>query len=284
MKRGEASLAQKYLEKAKRQAPDSVHIYLKIASILVQEDKLNQAEKVLKEAKKINPENLDIYLALIFVYSYREEGEKLESEYESFLEKAHQIKPENMTISSYLAQFYFYKKKPEKAITLYERILKDSPDNLEAFFWLGYLYDEVGKGEKAKKIWRQGLEANSSYAPILNALAYSYAEQGVKLDEAEGLIKKALETEPRNGAYLDTLGWIYFKKEKLDKAKEYIEKAINYTQDPEIYQHLGNIYVELGKEEEGLEVYRKGLEKFPDYQGLKKEIEIYEKKNKKNKE
>lgn len=284
MQQGRPALSRKYLDKVKDRVPDSIYLRLKIATTLIQEKKIDQAERELKKAQKINPDNLDTYLALIFIYSYRNQEEELEKEYEDFLKKAHQKKPKNMTISSYLAHFYLYKKKPQEAINLYEKILENKPGDLEAFFWLGYLYDQINEGKKAKKIWQEGLELNPSYAPILNALAYSYAEDGIKLDQAEKMVKKALNIEPNNGAYLDSLGWIYFKKDKLDEAKEYIEKALNYAQDPEIYQHLGKVYIELGKIEKGLTIYRQGLEKFPEYQGLKKELEKYEQENKTNKD
>ncbi|MCF7917081.1 MAG: tetratricopeptide repeat protein [Candidatus Omnitrophica bacterium] len=284
MQQDDSASAIKYLQAAKREAPDSIHIRLKIATALIQAKKIDQAEKVLEEAKEIDPDNLDTYLALIFIYSYQKKEEKLAKEYEIFLKKAHQKKPKNMTISSYLAQFYLYQRKPMEAIALYEKILENKPENLEALFWLGYLYDQVGENKKAKEIWEQGLEINSAYAPILNALGYSYAEEGIKLNKAEKMIKKALKIEPRNGAYLDSLGWVYFKKNKLQKAKEYIEKAISYAKDPEIYHHLGTVYIKLGKVEQGLEIYKQGLERFPDYHELKEEIEKYEKKSKKNKE
>jgi tetratricopeptide (TPR) repeat protein len=284
MQQGRPALARKYLDKVKDRVPDSVYLRLKVATTLIQEKKIDQAEAELKKAQKINPDNLDTYLALIFIYSYQNQEKELEKEYEDFLKKAHQKKPKNMTISSYLAQFYLYKRKPQDAIDLYEKILENKPGDLEAFFWLGYLYDQIDEGKKAKEIWQEGLAINSSYAPILNALAYSYAEDGIKLDQAERMVKKALKVEPNNGAYLDSLGWVYFKKDKIDKAKEYIEKALNYAQDPEIYQHLGKVYIKLGKIEKGLEVYRKGLEKFPEYQGLKKELEKYEQENKTNKD
>ncbi len=199
--------------------------------------------------------------------------------YEDFLQKARQKKPEDVTISSYLAQFYFYQQRLNDAIALYEKILANDPENLEAFFWLGYLYYEVDQKEKAIETWKEGLSLDSSYAPLLNALGYTYAVKGIKLDEAKAMIEKALEEEPHNGAYLDSLGWVYFKKGNLTKAKKYVEKALSYTEDPEIYHHLGIIYIELSKKEEGIEIYKKGLEKFPDYQELKEELKKYEKEN-----
>ncbi len=267
----------KELGKAKAKDPQSIHIRLKIATVLVRLDKIDEAEAVLKEAKKLAPDNLDISLALIFVYSYAEKDQALEDEYEVFLRKAHELKPKDVGISEYLAQFYFYKKRPQEAIKLYEKILENSPDYIEALFWLGYLYDESGRRKEAIDTWKKGLEIDSDFAPILNSLAYTYAKEGIKLDEAEKMIKRAIEKEPENGAYLDSLGWVYFQKGDLQKAKEYLTKAINLVKDPEIYEHLGDLYIKMEDEEKALEYYKEGFLQFPDNRRLKKKIKEHEK-------
>ncbi|MFH1519068.1 MAG: tetratricopeptide repeat protein [Candidatus Omnitrophota bacterium] len=260
------------LERAKAADPQSIHIRLKIASVLILMGRLNEAETVLKEAKQIDPDNLDIHLALIFVYSYSEKNQELEEEYESFLKQAHKEKPKDIGISAYLAQFYFHKKRPQEAIKIYEKILETNPDYVEAFFWLGFLYDERGQREKALETWEKGRVLDSSFTPILNCLGYTYAEEGINLDLAEELVKKALEKEPENGAYLDSLGWVYFKKGEIEKAKEHILKAIGLVKDPDIYEHLGDIYIEIGDREKGVSYYREGLQQFPDDKDLKVKV------------
>ncbi len=279
LQKQDAVSAQKYFEKAKKRYPESVYIRHKIASALIQQEKIEEAEKTLKEAKRIAPDNLDTYLALIFIYSYKSEDDKLEAEYQDFLEAAYRKKPDDLTITSHLAQFYFYQERAKEAIPLYKKILEKEPENLEAFFWLGYLYHETGRKEEAMQKWRDALSVDPNHAPSLNALGYTYAEKGINLSEAKVMIEKALEIEPQNGAYLDSLGWVYFQKGELERAKKYIKEALLYTEDPEIYLHLGIIYIEMGKESEGIDIYRQGLEKFPDDQGLKKELDKYEKKN-----
>ncbi len=264
------------LEKAKVADPQSIHIRLKIASVLIHLNRFNEAEAVLKEAKQIDPDNLDIHLALIFVYSYAEKNQELEEEYESFLKKAHKKKPKDIGISAYLAKFYFYKKRPQEAIKIYEKILETNPDYVEAFLWLGFLYEESGQREKALETWEKGRDIDSSFAPILNCLGYTYAEEGMNLDLAEELVKKALEKEPENGAYLDSLGWVYFKKGEINKAKEHILKAIGLVKDPDIYEHLGDIYIEMGDMEKGASYYREGLLQFPDDKDLKLKVKEHE--------
>jgi len=268
------------LERAKASDPQSIHIRLKITSVLIRLDRLDEAEAVLKEAKKIDPENLDLSLALIFVYSYGQRDEDLEIEYEAFLKKAHDKKPKDIGISEYLAQFYFYKKRPQEAIDVYEKILEGNPDYVEALFWLGYLYEERGQRSKALETWERGADLDSSFAPILNCLGYTYAEEGIKLDLAEEMVKKALEEEPENGAYLDSLGWVYYKKGDIEKAKEYVLKAISLIKDPDVYEHLGDIYIGLGDQEEGIRYYQEGLLRFPGNKDLESKLKKYEKEDK----
>ena len=70
------------------------------------------------------------------------------------------------------------------------------------------------------------------------------ADRGVRLDEATALIRKALELEPANGAYLDSLGWAYYKQNKLAEAEEFLSKAVDRdAEDPTIlWIHLGDVY------------------------------------------
>ncbi|MCQ9205528.1 MAG: tetratricopeptide repeat protein [Omnitrophica bacterium] len=278
--KGDYALGLKELEKAKAKDPKSIQIRLKIATVLIRLERIEEAEKVLKEAKKIDPDNIDVSLALIFVYSYSHKDKELETEYEYFLESAHKSKPKDTGISEYLAQFYFYKKKPKEAIKIYERILNNNPNNIEAIFWLGYIYEEVNRHKEAIKVWEKGLGIDPSYAPILNSLAYIYAKDGIKLKKAEKMIKKALEKEPKNGAYLDSLGWVYFKKGDYKNAENYLTKAISYIKDPEIYGHLGDFYIKIGNPEKGISYYQEGLTYFPDDKNLQSKVKKYGKKDK----
>ncbi len=273
---GQYQKALESFKAAKAKDPDSIHLHLKIAASLIRLEKIDEAEEVLLQTKKIDSNNLDISLVLIFIYSLTQDDQRLEAEYENFLTKAHELKPKDIGISEYLAQFYFYKKKPTEAIKVYEKILQSNPEHVGALFWLGYLYDEAGRRPEAIDVWEKGLKVNDSYAPILNSLAYVYALRGENLIQAKKMAERALEQEPDNGAYLDSLGWIYFKKGNLDKAKEYLEKAIANIKDPEIYEHLGDLYIKLGDSITAISYYKEGLAHFPDHSSLKKKLKSYE--------
>jgi tetratricopeptide (TPR) repeat protein len=145
-------------------------------------------------------------------------------------------------------------------------------------FWLGYLYEEIGKRNDAIALWKRGLAIDPAYSPILNSLGYIYAEEGISLDEAEKLIKKALEKEPENGSYIDSLGWVYFKKKDYANAEVYLQKANNIMRDSTIYEHLGDLYLTLNKPEEAAKYYEEGLKYFPDSKNLQEKFKKYGRK------
>ena len=82
---------------------------------------------------------------------------------------------------------------------------------------------------------------------VLNYLGYMLADRGVKLPEALKLIRKAVELEPQNGAYLDSLGWVYFKSGQYAQAEENLRKANErMNTDPTVHDHLGEVYEKTG--------------------------------------
>ncbi len=269
---GNYRFALKELRTVKSLDPNSVEIRIKIASVLFRLGEISQAIKELQAAKRLDPKNIELSLALIFLYSYSQRDKELEEEYEYFLKNARTLQPEDIKLAEYLAQFYFYKKNLPEALKIYEKIVKDRPDYIEGIFFLGYLYEEAGRRKDAIAVWRQGLRLNSEFAPLLNALGYTYSQEGVNLEEAEKMILKALEKEPDNGAYLDSLGWVYFKMGDYLRAEEYLKKANSLLKDPEIYEHLGDLYLRLNNPDEAKKYYLEGLEFFPENKNLKEKL------------
>ena len=268
---------------AKKLDPRSLHIRLKLSTILIRMGDVEKAEKELKEAKRIDSQNLDASLALLFLYSYRNDEPRIDSEYEYFLEKSNKINPDDLKISEYLGQFYFYKGRYKEAADIYKTIVEKNPEYAEGLFWLGYFYEELSRHKDAIAVWEKSVKLAPDYAPALNSLGYVYAEENVRLDEAEAMIQKALAQEPQNGAYLDSLGWVYFKKKDNVNAEKYLLSAIEALKDPVIYAHLGDLYVSLDKTEEAVKFYKEGLDNFPDDKDLKKKLETYGKAGRKDK-
>jgi len=109
------------------------------------------------------------------------------------------------------------------------------------------------------------IEIDPKDAGALNYLGYSYADQGVNLDEALLLIKRAYDLRPDDGYITDSLGWIYFKKGNYKKAVEYLEKAAELTShDTIVSDHLGDAYQKANQLQEALSSYQKALSNTED--------------------
>jgi tetratricopeptide (TPR) repeat protein len=97
-------------------------------------------------------------------------------------------------------------------------------------------------------MFRKVLSSDPNSAVTLNYLGYMLADRGTKLDEALAFIKKAVQLDPANGAYLDSLGWAYFKLGKYDAAEENLLKASQHIgTDPTVQDHLGDLYQKTGR-------------------------------------
>ncbi len=104
------------------------------------------------------------------------------------------------------------------------------------------------------------LEINSQSASAMNYLGYMLADRNIRLDEARNLLHKAIELDPYNGAYLDSLGWVYFRLNKLEDAENYLRRSLERIQgDPTVHDHLGDVYLKQGKLKEAITQWQMSL-------------------------
>jgi len=128
--------------------------------------------------------------------------------------------------------------------------LSAKPDDKETVAFLRASgYERQKKYEQAEGLFRKMLDTDPENAGVLNYLGYMLADQDKKLDEALGMIKKAVDMEPANGAYLDSLGWAYFMLGKYDLAEDNLIKASQHEMgaDPTVQEHLGDLYQKTGR-------------------------------------
>ena len=115
-------------------------------------------------------------------------------------------------------------------------------------FLRGSYLERQKKYESAEEAFRRVLAADPRDAGTLNYLGYMLADRGVRLEEAVGLIKRAVQEEPQNYAYLDSLGWAYFKMGNYDAAEEELHKAMDHNaNDPTVHDHMGEVYAKTGR-------------------------------------
>jgi tetratricopeptide (TPR) repeat protein len=143
------------------------------------------------------------------------------------------------------------------------QLAQDPDAKRSAWFMLGSIYERQKKYQLAEEQFRKVLEEDPNNDQVLNYYGYMLADRGVRIDEATSLIQRAVKEEPNNGAYLDSLGWAYYKQNKLPEAEEYLRRAIvREGDDPTILSHLAAVYVKLGQTERAADLYEKSLQQW----------------------
>jgi tetratricopeptide (TPR) repeat protein len=137
---------------------------------------------------------------------------------------------------------------------------EDTSMIVQAYSALALSYERLKRYDESEQSYETALLYEPDNALVLNNLAYSYSERDKELPRALNMAKVAVAKEPNNGAYLDTMGWIYFKMGNYEEAKSWIEKAVQSGREsPAVLEHLGDVYSKLGDREKALHYYEKAL-------------------------
>lgn len=144
-----------------------------------------------------------------------------------------------------------------------DALSKTQQEKLYVDFLRGALAEQQKQYDIAETQFRKVLAANPDSAMTLNYLGYMLAEQGVKLHDALSLIQRAVKLDPHNGAYLDSLGWVYFKMGQYTLSEVNLRKAIDrMSNDPTVHDHLGELYAKTGRLKLAAAEWEKSLEDY----------------------
>ena len=139
-------------------------------------------------------------------------------------------------------------KDADDAFTKAGALTTKKEDRTYLLFLRGELAERQKHYEPAEQFFRQALDMDPASSMTMNYLGYMMADKGTRLTEALSLIRKAVELEPTNGAYLDSLGWVYFKLGQYELAEENLRHAVERDQtDPTVHDHLGDLYEKTGR-------------------------------------
>lgn len=210
-----------------------------------------QATAVAKEAVQKMPDDRDLRMVLDSQLADMGEVDKAVTDMRSMLKGG----AEDREVYLRLGIVYTRAKRwsdAEQALAKAEQLSAKNEDKTYVSFLRGDLYQRQKLYDQAETEFRKVLASTSPTDPqaaaTLNYLGYMNADRGVKLEESLGYIKQALNLEPNNGAYLDSLGWAYFKLGKYDLAEDSLNKAaVHMSSDPTVQEHLGDLYQKTGR-------------------------------------
>ncbi len=174
------------------------------------------------------------------------------------------------------SQIYMTHGDLELAQQFIEEGLERYPDSAKIRFQLGAVYERKKDYAAAEHAFKELLKADPDQADVLNYIGYMLAELGVRLDEALEYTQRAVELDPYNGAYLDSLGWVYYMRGDLDQAEIHLKQAADLNRsDAVILEHLGDLYVKKGDSGEAGKYYKKSMrlaENDEDLERVKKKL------------
>ncbi len=210
-------------ELALAESPDNRQLQIVRADLIAEKGRVDEGVKALQKLMKGTKEDLDVLSAITSIY-----------------QRARKFDEAQNTLNQALQRF---------------------PNEEQVYFMQGALYEKMNKVNDAEKAFRKALEFEKDDPAVLNYLGFMFADHGIKLDEALTMIQKAVKSDPTSGAYLDSLGWAYYKLNRLDLAEEYLKKAvIFYNTDASIHDHLGDLYFKTKRYEEARNEWTKSLQ------------------------
>ncbi len=186
---------------------------------------------------------------------------------------------QNISVQYELADYYRKTEQCSKAIDIFNEILKIEKDNYRFQFFKASCLEKLDLWEESKKVFNDIITKNKDpYA--LNYLSYSMTIRNENLNLALQLINEALKKEPNNGYFLDTLGWVQFKKKEYKLAVKNLQRAVSIQPNSsEIMDHLGDCYYKMGRKKEAFFEWNRALIFDADEnlkQKIEKKIKLYE--------
>jgi tetratricopeptide (TPR) repeat protein len=206
-----------------------------------------QATAVAKEAVQKMPDDRDLRMVLDAQMADTADPDKPLADVRSMLKGT----PEDRDVYVRLAIMYSRLKRysdAEEALNKAESLSTKPEDKEYVLFLRGDTYEHEKKYAEAEAELKKVIAANPQSAVTLNYLGYMNADRGVELEDSLNQIKLAVSLDPTNGAYLDSLGWAYFKLGKYDLAEEALNKAsLRMGSDPTVQDHLGDLFQKTGR-------------------------------------
>jgi tetratricopeptide (TPR) repeat protein len=147
-----------------------------------------------------------------------------------------------------------------KVLDAAENLSQTTEEKQNVTFRRGAMLERMKNFQAAEAEFRKVLTLNPDNDAALNYLGYMLADRNVRLEEARDMVSKAVAREPNSGAYLDSLGWVYFRLNKLPEAEDKLREALRYmSRDPTVHDHLAEVYFREGKIREAIAQWQSSL-------------------------
>ncbi len=267
---GNDSAAIVYFQNASQLAPWNPQLWNRVGILLFESQRYEEAVTEMKKAIAKFPDDFVDNLILGLSLSQQKDIDGAARA----LEHAVRLNPNDITALHAYGFTLNQQKRNDAAIVYLDKALYLDPDNIQVIGTLGMIYDSIEDFAVSDSLYERALLIDSSNVLISNNYAYSLSERGIHLNRALALSEYAVEQEPNNASYLDTIGWVHFKLGNYDKAIEFILMAVEEDDTNAILMdHLADIYAKMDNKEKAIEYWLKALELDPTIEKVNEKLE-----------
>jgi tetratricopeptide (TPR) repeat protein len=263
----------KVIEALSEEEPDYAPAQLVSADYYLQNNQMEQALVNLERATEINPNQAEAWaqrIQVLFSLGRYEEVVDLS-------DQANENAPDNAFIQFFTGASYMFEGEYEQAETWLENAtMAPSRRNFRSAIYgtLGDVKQELDKWEETVDAYERALRLDPDNTTAMNNYAYYLSIREENLEKALEMATEAVEANPENSSFLDTLGWVYFKMEDYDQARNYIQQSIDTGEaSAEVFEHMGDIFESLGDLQKAREWWQKALDEDSERTHLNEKLE-----------
>ena len=253
---GQFDSAVKVFEDARKLAPNDPSMTTYLIRAQMAAKNYTAAAEVAHAARVQNPN--DLRLASLESTALRRAGKVDQSV--STMEELFRRQQDDPDAHVAMARTYVDGNRGAQAVKVLQDAQSKFPAETGIAFELGAVLDRQKRYGESEAVFRQLIAKEPANAAALNYLGYMLAERGERLNESVDLVKRALALEPDNGSYLDSIGWAYFKDNKLDLALDHLHRAADMlTTNSVVQDHYADVLFRLGRYNDAIAAWNKAL-------------------------
>lgn len=260
---GEADRGRRELETITRDEPSDVRAWYLLSQVEQQGGRTDAAEAAARRIVELDPEDARGPLALALVFDGRGDYRNVVAVLAPRVASPTERDLETGTfgqMAAMLGSAHEDLGDRRRAVRTLEDARTRVPDDAEVAFALAATYERGDQVSRAERVFREIIDADPDHAAALNYLGYMLADRGAKLDEALSLIERAIAVGGENPAYLDSLGWAYYRMNRVEEAIDPLERAARGAPSVSVIQdHLGDAYLKLERFAQAADAFDRAL-------------------------
>jgi len=251
--------------------PGTINGRILLATILFQAKQVDDAEQILTRLFNDypgRPEVLAINASL-----YQQTGRI--NLFIAKLEELRSRQPDNQDVVQRLVGTYVEQGRTADALRVLDATRSAVASDADLLYYVAHLYQLVGQNATTEEVLADVIKLDPRNASANNDLGYTWVDRGEKLDESERMIRIAVDVEPDNQSFLDSLGWALYKRGKFAEAHKYFELAVGPAAfpDPVVLDHLGDVLYRLDRKDEALKVWKRAQERLNQTESNRADIQ-----------